>query len=54
MINDWLGILLKNFNVLPRDGKVCFFLLLLWVRRVHCPDSHCMAPGISITNHATE
>lgn len=22
MLNSWLGILLKNFNVLPRDGKV--------------------------------
>jgi len=22
MMNNWMGILLKNFNVLPRDGKV--------------------------------
>lgn len=21
MMNSWLGILMKNFNVLPRDGK---------------------------------
>jgi hypothetical protein len=44
MINDWLGILLKNFNVLPRDGKVWLLICYSFLRPLSLFFQH--TPGV--------